>query len=127
MANRAISICAFPFRLDPEKTTVEGNSGVQYRSKQFPKEPPSSNKWVMSGYQAEIANEPAKRDSKMAFFTTSSGPKERHREDKGTPLYLAMVGEKAVIDEDGLSHPVGSVGDHEAIGNTLHTLIGTIT
>jgi hypothetical protein len=105
------------FRLDPDKTTVEGNSGVQYRSKHITEGAAAKNNWVMGGYQAEIANVPGKD----GFLYNEQGPKERHREDKGTPLYLAMVGEKAVIDEDGLSHPVGSVGDREAIGKTLHT------
>jgi len=31
-----------------------GNSGVQYRSVQLPSNPKSPNKWVMSGYQAEV-------------------------------------------------------------------------
>ncbi len=79
------------FRLDPDKTTVEGNSGVQYRSKHITEGAAAKNNWVMGGYQAEIANVPGKD----GFLYNEQGPKERHREDKGTPLYLAMVGEKA--------------------------------
>jgi hypothetical protein len=104
------------FRLDPNKTG-QGNSGVQYRSKHLSSaDGKEKNDWVLSGYQAEIANLPGKD----GFLYNERGPKERHRQDGGTPLYLAMVGEKAVIDEDGLSHPVGSVGDRTAIGSTYH-------
>jgi hypothetical protein len=105
------------FRLDPENSKGTGNSGVQYRSRHITEGTAAKNKWVMGGYQAEIANVPGKD----GFLYNEQGPKERHREDKGTPLYLALVGEKAVIDDDGLSHPVGSVGDRTAIGSTLHT------
>ncbi len=103
------------YRLDPNKTGA-GNSGVQYRSKHLPAGDRVLNDWVLSGYQAEIANVPGKD----GFLYNERGPSERHREDKGTPLYLAMVGEKAVIDEDGLSHPVGHLGDRAAIGTAYH-------
>ena len=103
------------FRLDPNKTG-RGNSGVQYRSKHL-SDNRAANDWVLSGYQAEIANLPGKD----GFLYHERGPGERHRKDNGTPLYLALVGEKAVIDEDGLSHPVGSLGDKAAIGSTYHT------
>ncbi len=104
------------FRLDPDKTGL-GNSGVQYRSKVLPSsDKRATNNWVMSGYQAEIANVPGKD----GFLYHEKGPSERHREDKGTPLYLAIVGDKVEIDPDGLSHVVGSVGDRTAIGDTLH-------
>ena len=103
------------FRLDPNKTGV-GNSGVQYRSKHL-SDQRETNDWVLSGYQAEIANLPGKD----GFLYHERGPSERHRKDNGTPLYLALVGEKAVIGEDGLSHPVGNLGDKAAIGSTYHT------
>ncbi len=38
-----------------------GNSGVQYRSTQVESKDPS-NKWVISGYQAEVENTPGKVD-----------------------------------------------------------------
>jgi hypothetical protein len=104
------------FRLDPHNTGL-GNSGVQYRSKHLStNDRHVRNDWVLSGYQAEIANLPGKD----GFLYHERGPSERHRQDGGTPLYLALVGEKVVIDNDGLSHPVGSLGTRDAIGNTYH-------
>jgi hypothetical protein len=104
------------FRLDPNQTGL-GNSGVQYRSTHLPTSGNHvTNDWVLSGYQAEIANLPGKD----GFLYHERGPSERHRQDGGTPLYLALVGEKAIIDNDGLSHPIGSLGTREAIGSTYH-------
>src|SRR5262249_17373431 len=101
---------------DPEKTG-EGNSGVQYRSKHLPTtDKKIPNDWVLTGYQGDIANLPGKD----GFLYHERGPSQRHRQDKDKPLYLALVGEKAVIDNDGLSQPVGSLGTKEAIGSTYH-------
>jgi hypothetical protein len=104
------------FRLDPAKTG-EGNSGVQYRSKHFTEGPAAKNKWVLGGYQAEIANIPGKDGF---LYQERGNAKERHRADKENQLYMAMVGEKVEIDDQGVSHVVGSVGDRTAIGSTLH-------
>jgi hypothetical protein len=104
------------FRMDPDNKPGSGNSGIQYRSKRLPDtDKRATNKWVMSGYQAEIANVPGKD----GFLYHEKGPDERKREDKQTPLYLNIVGDKAEIDKDGVSHIVGSLGDRAAIGSTL--------
>jgi len=79
-----------------------GNSGVQYRSKRFEKGP---NKWVLGGYQGEIANEPG-RDGYLY--------QERGRGR------IDWVGEKVVMDEKGKKNVVGSVGDNMAIAATFH-------
>jgi hypothetical protein len=74
-----------------------GNSGVQYRSKQVESK---DNKWVVAGYQAEVANEPAR----AGFLYHERG---RAR--------LVLVGQKVVIDENAKINVVGSVGDQKAI------------
>ena len=56
-----------------------GNSGVQYRSKEV-------NKWVISGYQAEVQNAPGK----VGFLY--------HERGRG---WLVNVGDMMVIDEQG--------------------------
>ncbi len=56
-----------------------GNSGVQYRSEDL-------GKWVVRGYQAEIEN----KQGKVGFLYEEKGRK-----------YLANVGEKVAIGEDG--------------------------
>lgn len=105
------------FRMDHGNSMGKGNSGVQYRSKQLTSDDKrATNNWVVSGYQAEIANVPGKD----GFLYHEKGPSQRSRADNGTKLYLAMVGEKAEIDEKGVSHVVGSLGDRDAIGSTLH-------
>jgi hypothetical protein len=93
------------FRMD------HGNSGVQYRSKYLPPEKKPQNNWVMTGYQAEIANLPGKD----GFLYHEKGPNRGHAEHAN---YLALVGEKVEIDEHGKSHVVGSLGDRTAIGDT---------
>ncbi len=103
------------FRLDPAKTG-EGNSGVMYRSKHVADGPDAKNKWVMGGYQAEIANIPGKDGF---LYQERGNAKLRHRADSQNQLYMAMVGEKVDIDNQGVSHVVGSIGDREAIGKNL--------
>ncbi|NIN36205.1 MAG: DUF1080 domain-containing protein, partial [Gammaproteobacteria bacterium] len=56
-----------------------GNSGVQYRSKEV-------DKWVVSGYQAEVENAPGK----VGFLY--------HEKGRG---WLVNVGDMMVIDENG--------------------------
>jgi hypothetical protein len=68
-----------------------GNSGVQYRSKDL-------GKWVVSGYQAEIEN----KQGKVGFLYHEKGRK-----------YLANVGEKVVIGEDGKPKVVGELAKKE--------------
>jgi len=78
-----------------------GNSGIQYRSKHL--EGRQSNDWVVSGYQAEVANEPGR-----AGFLYH----ERGR--------ICLVGEKVVMSPEGKKQVqvVGTVGDAAAIAAT---------
>ncbi len=85
------------FRID------HGNSGIQYRAKHLPFNETDENKWVVSGYQAEVENTPGK----VGFLY--------HEKGRG---YLCNVGEKVVIGEDGKPQVVGSLGDKAAIGST---------
>jgi hypothetical protein len=105
----------FTFRMDPAKTG-DGNSGVVYRSKHITEGPNAKNNWVMGGYQAEIANVPGKDGF---LYQERGNAKLRHRADSQNPLYMAMVGEKVEIDEHGVSHVTGSIGNREAIGKNL--------
>jgi len=68
-----------------------GNSGVQYRSKDL-------GKWVMSGYQAEVEN----KQGKVGFLYEEKSRK-----------YLANVGEMVEIGEDGKPKVTGSLGDKQ--------------
>jgi len=77
-----------------------GNSGVQYRSRHVAK---AANKWVVGGYQMEVANEPGR----AGFLYDERG---RGR--------IALVGEKVVIDEQGKKQLTGQVGDQKAIAAT---------
>ncbi len=69
-----------------------GNSGVQYRSKEI-------GKWAMSGYQAEIEN----KQGKVGFLYEEKGRK-----------YLANVGEMVTIGADGQPVVTGPLGDKKA-------------
>jgi hypothetical protein len=84
------------FRID------HGNSGIQYRSKQIEGKDPS-NRWVVSGYQAEVENTPGK----VGFLY--------HERGRG---YLCNVGEKVEIGEDGKPKVVGKLGEKEEIAKT---------
>lgn len=81
----------------------KGNSGVQYRSKVLPAKEGAENKWVVSGYQAEVENTPGK----VGFLY--------HEKGRG---YLCKVGEKVEIGADGKPKVVGKLGDNAAIGAT---------
>lgn len=70
-----------------------GNSGVQYRSKDL-------GKWVVSGYQAEIEN----KQGKIGFLYHEKGRK-----------YLANVGEKVEIGEDGKPKVVGQLATKDEL------------
>lgn len=79
-----------------------GNSGIQYRSKQVDggnKE----NRWVISGYQAEVEDTPGK----VGFLY--------HERGRG---YLCNVGDQVEVGEDGKPQVVGKLGDRDAIGKT---------
>jgi hypothetical protein len=81
----------------------KGNSGVQYRSKVLPAKEGAENKWVVSGYQAEVENTPGK----VGFLY--------HEKGRG---YLCKVGEKVEVGADGKPKVVGKLGDNAAIGAT---------
>ena len=70
-----------------------GNSGIQYRSKE-------PDKWRISGYQAEVEN----NAGKVGFLY--------HERGRG---WLVNVGDSMIIDEKGSKNVVGKVSDVEAI------------
>ena len=70
-----------------------GNSGIQYRSKEF-------DKWRIAGYQAEVENNPGK-----AGFLYHEGGRG----------WLVDVGDFMVIDEKGGKSVVGKIADVEAL------------
>ena len=80
-----------------------GNSGIQYRSKVLPFKDGVVNKWVVSGYQAEVEDTPGK-----AGFLY-------HEKGRG---YLCNVGEKVEVGADGKPKVIGSLGDKAALGAT---------
>jgi hypothetical protein len=81
------------FELRLKFKIIGGNSGIQYRSKEFPD-------WVIGGYQADFE-----------AGTTYSGIlyEERMRG------ILAQRGQKVIVREGGKPEVVGSVGDSKAI------------
>ncbi|MBM3499481.1 MAG: DUF1080 domain-containing protein [Armatimonadetes bacterium] len=70
-----------------------GNSGIQYRSKEF-------DKWRIGGYQAEVENNPGK----VGFLYHEAG--------RG---WLVNVGDMMEIDAAGNKNVVGKVSDVEAL------------
>jgi len=85
------------FRID------HGNSGIQYRSKHLAFKEADENKWVVSGYQAEVENTPGK----VGFLYHEKGR-----------AYLCNVGDKVEITESGEKKVVGKLGEKAAIGET---------
>jgi len=79
------------FELKLQFRIQNGNSGVQYRSKDL-------GRWVVGGYQAEIEN----RQGKVGFLYEEKGRK-----------YLANVGEKVRVGESGKPEVVGTLGEKE--------------
>ena len=73
-----------------------GNSGVQYRSKEV-------SNWVVSGYQAEVENNPGK----VGFLY--------HEKGRG---WLVNVGDFMVIDENGKKEVVSKVSDVDELVKT---------
>jgi hypothetical protein len=82
-------------------STGHGNSGIQYRSKHLVNH--KDNKWVVAGYQAEVASEP-----KTAGFLY---------DEKGRAS-LCRVGDKVEVGEDGKPQVVGSLGDINEIAKS---------
>ena len=70
-----------------------GNSGIQYRSKEF-------DQWRVSGYQAEVENNPGK----VGFLYHEAG--------RG---WLVNVGDFMVIDENGQKIVVSKVSDKDEL------------
>ncbi|UCC98450.1 MAG: DUF1080 domain-containing protein [Phycisphaerales bacterium] len=81
------------FELKIEFRIENGNSGIQYRSKEV-------DKWVVSGYQAEVENNPGK----VGFLY--------HERGRG---WLVNVGDFMVIDENGTKTVVGNISDRDEL------------
>jgi len=81
------------FELKLKFRIQDGNSGVQYRSKEV-------GKWVIAGYQAEIINKPGQ----VGFLY--------HERGRG---WLVSVGDIMVIDETGKKQVIGNVSDVDAL------------
>ena len=81
------------FELKVKFRIQNGNSGIQYRSKEV-------DKWVISGYQAEVENAPGK----VGFLY--------HEKGRG---WLVNVGDMMEIDEEGNKNVVGRVADKDAL------------
>jgi hypothetical protein len=77
------------FELKIKFRLQNGNSGIQYRSKEI-------DKWVVSGYQAEVENNPGK----VGFLYHEAG--------RG---WLVNVGDLMVIDERGKKEVISNVSD----------------
>jgi hypothetical protein len=80
-----------------------GNSGVQYRSKLLPAKEGAVNKWVVSGYQAEVEDTPGK----VGFLY--------HEKGRG---YLCRVGEKVEVGADAKPKVVGQLAPNDALAAT---------
>ena len=70
-----------------------GNSGIQYRSKE-------NDKWRISGYQAEVEN----KQGKVGFLY--------HEKGRG---WLVNVGDIMVIDKDGRKNVTGKIADQKGL------------
>jgi len=78
---------------------ASGNSGIQYRSKHYA-DAKAANKWVVGGYQAEVAGAPA-RDGYIY-------------EEKGKRGRMCLVGEKVLWTAEGRKL-LGTLGDASSI------------
>ncbi len=81
------------FELKIKFRIQNGNSGIQYRSKEF-------DKWRIAGYQAEVENAPGK----VGFLYHEAG--------RG---WLVNVGDMMEIDGKGNKNVVGRVNDKDAL------------
>ena len=81
------------FELKIKFRIQSGNSGVQYRSKEF-------DKWRISGYQAEVVGNPGA----VGFLYHEAG--------RGS---LVNVGDFVVIEEQGTKKIIGRVGDRDEL------------
>ena len=80
------------FELKIKFRMQNGNSGIQYRSKEF-------DKWRIAGYQAEVVN-----GDTAGFLYHEAGRAS-----------LVNVGEFVLIDKDGKKQVVGSVNDKDEL------------
>ena len=83
------------FELKVEYRLTGGNSGIQFRSFEVPKQ-----KWVVGGYQSDI--DQSGRYSGILYEERARG-------------ILAERGQKVVIDNDGKRKPVGKTGDSKEL------------
>jgi hypothetical protein len=81
------------FELNLKFRIQNGNSGIQYRSKEF-------DKWRIGGYQAEVVNSP----DTVGFLYHEAG--------RGS---LVNVGDFMVIDAKGEKKVIGNVNDKKAL------------
>jgi hypothetical protein len=81
------------FELQLKFRLRNGNSGIQYRSKDL-------GKWVVAGYQGEIDNTPGK----TGFLYEERGRK-----------FLAYIGEEVEIDGAGKPHVTGVLAEKKAL------------
>jgi hypothetical protein len=84
------------FELKIRFRILGGNSGIQYRSKEF-------DKWRIGGYQAEVINDPA-----SAGFLYHEG-------GRGS---LVNVGDLVVVDQEGKKRIAGHVNDRQELIKT---------
>ena len=84
------------FELKIKFRILGGNSGIQYRSKEF-------DQWRIGGYQAEVINDPV-----SAGFLYHEG-------GRGS---LVNVGDFLVVDQDGKKRVVGNVNDRQELIQT---------
>lgn len=87
------------FELKIKFRLQNGNSGIQYRSKLISKET-DANRWVISGYQAEVENNPGK----VGFLYHEAGR-----------AWLVNVGDLMVIEKGNKQTVVSKVSDVEEL------------
>ncbi len=93
----------FDLRLTFRIGAKPNKSGVQFRSKHLPFKDGDENKWVVSGYQAEVEDTPGK----VGFLYHEKGRGE-----------LCHVGEKVEIGADGKPKVVGKLADKDVLAAT---------
>jgi hypothetical protein len=84
------------FELKIKFRILGGNSGIQYRSKEF-------DKWRIGGYQAEVVNDPVS----AGFLYHEAGRAS-----------LVNVGDFVVVDKDGKKRVIGNINDRQELIKT---------
>jgi hypothetical protein len=100
---KAGELTDFDLRLSFKIGPVPNNSGVQFRSKHLPFKDGDANKWVVSGYQAEVEDTPGK----AGFLYHEKGRGE-----------LCHVGEKVEVGADGKPKVVGQLAEKADLAAT---------